>query len=216
MATWGAHIRIAEAILNVDCSLDEENFLVGNIGPDCGQPNEDWSEFSPSKSVSHWINEDNIIEAEKYYDKYLNKEIKDNNLYSFLLGYYVHLLTDIQWGNMVDEKKKTDVKYQKLETDKNFIWTIKKDWYDLDHLYFRRNPKSIFHRIFKNIESFPDYLDYYPVGAIERQLKYIIGFYTKYDGNPEREYTYFTAKEMDDFVNEKSKYIIGLLKEKRK
>lgn len=41
---------------------------------------------------------------------------------------------------------------------------------------FRKNPKCIFHRIFKNIESFPNYLDYYPAGAIERQLRYISEF----------------------------------------
>ncbi|MCQ4925125.1 zinc dependent phospholipase C family protein [Tissierella carlieri] len=216
MATWGAHIRIAETILNANRSLDEKYFLVGNVGPDCGEPNEDWSEFFPSKSVSHWINKDEVIEAEKFYDEYLNKEIEDDKLYSFLLGYYVHLLTDIEWGNMVDEKKKIDDEYKKLETDKKFIWTIKKDWYDLDHLYFRKNPNSIFHRIFKNIESFPDYLDYYPAGAIERQLRYISGFYTKYNGNPEREYIYLTEKEMDDFVSEKSNCIIELLKENRK
>ncbi len=216
MATWGAHIRIAESILNIDRSLDEECFLVGNVGPDCGEPNKDWSEFFPPKSISHWINEDDIIEAEKFYNEYLNKGIEDNKLYSFLLGYYVHLLTDIQWTKMVDDKKKTDDEYKKLETDSKFIWTIKKDWYDLDHLYFKKNPNSIFHRIFKNIESFPDYLDYYPAGAIERQLRYISGFYTKYKGNLEREYIYLTEKEMDDFVSEKSKYIIELLKEKRK
>ena len=214
MATWGVHIRIAESILNIDRSLDEECFLVGNVGPDCGEPNEDWSEFFPSKSISHWINEDDIVEAEKFYNEYLNKEVEDNKLFSFLLGYYVHLLTDIEWSKMVDDKKKTDDEYKKLETDKKFIWTIKKDWYDLDHLYFRKNPNSIFHRIFKNIGSFPDYLNYYPAGAIERQLKYISGFYTKYNGNPEREYKYLTEKEMDEFVSEKSKYIIELLKEK--
>ena len=70
MATWGAHIRIAEAILNADSSLDEKAFLVGNIGPDCGEPYEDRSEFFPSKKVSHWINEDKKIDADKFYDKY--------------------------------------------------------------------------------------------------------------------------------------------------
>lgn len=216
MATWGVHIRIAEAILNAHSSLDEKYFLVGNVGQDCGQPNEDWSEFFPPKSVSHWINEDNFIEAEKFYKKYLNKGIEDNKLYSFLLGYYVHLLIDIEWIGIMDEKKKTDNNYKKLEKDEKFIWTIKEDWYDLDHLYFRKNPNSIFHRIFKNIESFPDYLDYYPAGAIERQLRYIREFYTKYNGNPDREYIYLTEKEMDDFVSKKSNDIIELLEKKRK
>lgn len=41
MATWGAHIRIAENLLNLGFNLDEETFLVGNLAPDCNQANED-------------------------------------------------------------------------------------------------------------------------------------------------------------------------------
>ncbi|MFT9493878.1 hypothetical protein [Anaerosolibacter sp.] len=58
MATWGAHIRIAETILKIYIDLDEKSFLIGNVGPDCGEPNKDWSEFSPPKKVSHWTNDE--------------------------------------------------------------------------------------------------------------------------------------------------------------
>lgn len=34
---------------------------------------------------------------------------------------------------MIDNKMDKDENYVKLKTDKKFIWTIKKDWYDLDH-----------------------------------------------------------------------------------
>jgi hypothetical protein len=214
MATWGAHIRIAEAILNSGDNLNEEYFLVGNVGPDCGEPNEDWSEFSPPKTVSHWYDDQNIIQAELFYSKYLSTHIDDHKLFSFLMGYYVHLLTDVEWSSMVKERTKFDPEYKKLETDREFIWTIKEDWYDLDHLYFKKNPNCIFHRVFKNIVSFPDYLDYYPSGAIERQLRYINAFYTGYEGNPEREYKYLTEAEMDNFVSTKSQKIIEHLKHK--
>lgn len=211
MATWGAHIRIAEAILENYNNLDARSFLIGNVGPDCGEPNEDWSEFSPPKTVSHWLNSENSIDSESFFNKYLSKPISDMNEYSFLLGYYSHLITDKEWGKMFQKKVDSDPIYAELETDKKFIWKIKEDWYDLDHLYFMKNPTGIFHKVFKNINSFPDYLDYYPVGAIERQIKYISNFYTEYSGNPNREYTYLTETEMDSFVKSTSDHIVNEL-----
>lgn len=121
MATWGAHIRIAEAILKEYSNLHETSFLVGNVGPDCGEPNEDWSEFSPPKEVSHWSDCENVIQANHFYKKYLEQNIEDSLRHSFLLGYYVHLLTDIEWSKMIVEKKKTDPEYRKLDQDKKFI-----------------------------------------------------------------------------------------------
>ncbi len=209
MATWGAHIRIAEAILEVHNHLDEKSFLVGNIGPDCGEPNEDWTEFLPPKLVSHWLNSDNRIDAEAFFKKHLSMPIDDKNQYSFLLGYYSHLITDIEWGKMFRKKRESDSVYDRLETDKNFIWTIKEDWYDLDHLYFKKNPNSIFYRLFKNIELFPNYLEYYPAGAVEKQIKYIRDFYMSYDDNPVRDYIYLTEDEMNHFVASTSEMIVS-------
>lgn len=212
MATWGAHIRIAEAILEIFKDLDEVSFLVGNVGPDCGMPNEDWSQFSPPKAVSHWMDEAKNIQAEAFYQQYLDKEIDDRALKSFLVGYYVHLLTDIGWSHMLKAKMVSDESYQRLKTEPKFIWTIKEDWYDLDHLFFRRNPNGIFHRVFRHITTFPDYLDYYPAGGIERQIRYISGFYSGYDGNPERTYQYLHESEMDHFVSSQTSEIVEILK----
>lgn len=46
MATWIAHLRIAENILRNGRGLDKTAFVSGNIAPDAGVPNEDWSIFS--------------------------------------------------------------------------------------------------------------------------------------------------------------------------
>lgn len=208
MATWGAHIRIAEEILKFNSNLDEESFLIGNVGPDCGEPNEDWSIFSPPREVSHWLNVDNVIDSDAFFGNYLSRPVENKNEYSFLLGYYSHLITDIEWKKMFKKKKESSTIYDRLETDKNFIWTIKEDWYDLDHLYFKKNPNSIFYQLFKDINSFPDYLEYYPVGAIERQIKYISDFYMKYDGNPIRDYKYLTEAEMNHFVSSTAELIV--------
>ena len=51
MATWLAHLRVAELILE-GFHLPEEDFLVGNIAPDCGKPVP--GGFDPPKEVTHW------------------------------------------------------------------------------------------------------------------------------------------------------------------
>lgn len=213
MATWGLHIRIAEGLLNRGYDFDEESFLVGNIGPDCGMPNEDWSKFEPPTEVSHWSDKGkkNIF-ADKFYKAYLDKEVSDRKEKSFLLGYYTHLLTDIKFKKLISKKQKEDVNYQRLKTDKKFIWTIKEDWYDLDHLYFRDNPDSIFFRVFQDVKYFPDYLDYYPEGAIIQRIKYITEFYQNPSKNLDREYKYLTRDEMNSFLDKTLDFIDNDLK----
>lgn len=56
MATWIAHLRIAENLLK-KYDFEIESFLVGNIGPDSGVPVEESSEFDPPKRITHWQNE---------------------------------------------------------------------------------------------------------------------------------------------------------------
>ena len=51
MATWLAHLRVAELILE-EFHFPEEDFLVGNIAPDCGEPVP--GGFDPPKEVTHW------------------------------------------------------------------------------------------------------------------------------------------------------------------
>ena len=119
MATWIAHLRIAENILKDMNNFDSRAFILGNIGPDSGVPNEDWSNFNPPKKITHWINEENNIDAEEFFHKYIEKYTRENkevdircrssmdySRYTYLLGYYVHLLTDIEWSKFFNEKKK--------------------------------------------------------------------------------------------------------------
>lgn len=68
MATWITHFRIAENILKVREDLDTEAFVVGNIGPDSGVPNEDWSNFDPPKIITHWYcKNDKSINSEGFF-----------------------------------------------------------------------------------------------------------------------------------------------------
>lgn len=42
MASWMVHLRIADKLLGRISDLDESAFVLGNIAPDSGVPNEDW------------------------------------------------------------------------------------------------------------------------------------------------------------------------------
>lgn len=201
MASWMVHFRVADALLD-EIGGNTEQFIVGNIGPDCGEPNEDWSKFSPSTEVSHWNPEKSKrgIQSEAFYDRYV-KDRRGDSRYSFYVGYYVHLLTDKLWSLIIYEP--TEAKYHdKLEQDNKFIWVIKEDWYDLDAKYLRDHPNFRTFRIFDKITSFPNvYLGYYSETAIERQIKYISNFYNAYESNLDRDYPYLSEEQMDAFVS---------------
>lgn len=55
MATWVTHLIIADAVMNQFPKLDRRGFCVGNIAPDCNVENEDWTAFTPSREVTHWM-----------------------------------------------------------------------------------------------------------------------------------------------------------------
>lgn len=214
MATWIAHLRIAENILKNMDYLDSIAFILGNVGPDSGVPNEDWSSFNPPKKITHWINEENNIDAESFFDKYIKNNLMEYSKYAYVLGYYIHLLTDIEWSKFFNEKKKNALYNKKLKEDASFIWTIKKDWYGLDFLYLEKNPNFIFHTIFKNIEQVPDYIDYFPKGALMKQVKYITEYYLGDNEETKENFIYLNEEEMDKFIDETSKKIFSILKGK--
>ncbi len=208
MASWMVHFRIADLFLNKISNISYTHFIVGNIAPDSGEPNEDWSKFTPPSEVSHFLkgSSKSEIMSDKFFEIYLvNKN--ENEVQSFYLGYYIHLLTDILWSKYIVTPLKEKFKTE-FENDKNFIWTVKKDWYDLDHLYLKENPNFRTFRIFESITSFPNnYLDFYSNTAFEKRIKYISDFYNNFDGELNREYIYLTKEQVNEFVNIASKEI---------
>lgn len=214
MATWIAHLRVAENLINRGLNFKVEPFTVGNIGPDAGVPNEDYSEFTPSPNITHW-KEDKVIKPENFREKYLDKVMNkvSTDKYAFYLGYYVHLLTDVKWTEFFQYKKEDSLHREGFERDKDFIWVIKKDWYGLDFLYLDKNPESIFFTCFKNVIDVPDYLDYYPKGAFTKKVKYISDYYLGENEETKENFIYLTEKEMDKFIEEASDSIYNRLKE---
>jgi len=218
MATWITHLRIAEQLQN-DLQLHQETFLLGNLGPDSGLPNEDWSSFNPPKKITHFLSDTKIngshIDVNRFFNTYLT-QIDCNQLSqrdSFLIGYYVHLLTDISWSNLHNKIKEKNPSYaQKLKENPAFIWEVKKDWYGQDFEYLKNHQENIFNKVVLKIKTVEDHLDYFPQGAFTKQLNYIQDYYREENKIVPTD-RYLTKKEMDGFVRDSVKGIKEILEQ---
>ena len=202
MASWMAHLRIADKLLDEIGDLSKKHFIVGNIAPDSGEPvNGDWNIFTPPTNISHWKLEGipRSERAEKFKEKYLSVIGRTDEI-AFYLGYYTHLLTDYIWSRDIFLPQK-DQYAAEFEKDPGFIWQIKRDMYDLDHLYYKEHTSFRAFSIFASITTFPNkYLDYFSEAAFEKKIAYITQFYKDYSGDLDREYPYFTKTDMNAFV----------------
>lgn len=227
MATWGSHFRIAENLLVKYPNLNRKCFAIGNIGPDCGLPDKNWSAFTPPKETTHFAvsNMSDFFKVKtnkfalndvKFYLKYL----KGSNLISplddrsFFFGYFIHLITDNLWNYYIMKPLK-DNYLTEFQKNSNFIWTVKRDWYDLDKLYLAENKDSLFWKDFLKAEYNEPFLDFLPLEGVQRQMEFIKEFYQiskeEYSRISGREYVYLDKKEMDNFITNSSNIILEVL-----
>ena len=104
MASWMVHLRIADMILDSIPNLSPVEFIVGNIAPDSGVPNEDWSAFFPPTKVSHFKTTSNKADPDAFAAKYWTEKLRsgyNERQYAFFLGYLTHLLTDVLWSEQI-------------------------------------------------------------------------------------------------------------------
>lgn len=184
MGTWIAHLRIAENLLHHFPELDEVTFTFGNLSPDSGIPNADWTEFDPPKEVTHFLRkgqEEHEIQDLVYYQQYLAdvKPDDDIKLYSFRLGYFFHLICDIMWSKRIGAATKQQFKELFEKDKKKAINLIKDDWYGLDQLYVRDHPRHIFWRVVMPNPYPPSYLPFVKEEALHRQYDHIRKFYSE-------------------------------------
>lgn len=227
MATWVTHLIIADRILNKIPKLDRHGFCVGNIAPDCNVENEDWTCFTPPREVTHWMSGKRKIasDCDRFYKEYIKSRINDiktDEEYSFLMGYYSHLIVDAEFQRFIrDEKRVVSVwkrikahpvlSKKSLDMPENYD-SIKalikkeermKDIYSMEVDYLNRHPESGYFTEILKLTDFPDYIGYLPKGAIVRKIKvmaYIpikeISIYP-YIAMTEREYKYFIDRALE-------------------
>lgn len=215
MASWMVHLRIADKLLDIIPGLSPTEFIVGNIAPDSGVPNEDWSAFSPPTKVSHFKTGTQKAGPEAFASKYFTCAQRENyspSQFSFYLGYLTHLLTDRLWSEQVarpslDRFGKTDAPDRE-----EFIWKLKQDWYDLDFKYLRDHPDFRAFHVYRNAVDFRnDFMEEFAPDAFDNRRKYITSFYLQDKDNLDRTYLYLTEAEMDSFVDASAREILDIL-----
>ena len=194
MATWVTHLMIADSVLQHFPSLDRHGFCIGNIAPDCNVENEDWTAFTPSREVTHWMQGERkkASDCDAFYDEYIAKRrdhIQNTEEYAFLMGYYAHLITDAAFQKMIRDEERVKAAWKRIKKNENLrersagmeeTWDNakklipKRIWighiYSLEAEYLNAHPDSGYLTEILTLKDFPDYIDYLPEGAIVRKI----------------------------------------------
>ena len=206
MATWVTHLMIADRVMKQCHELDMHGFCVGNIAPDCNVENADWTYFTPSREVTHWMSKERKVASDcaSFCEEYILKrknEIQSQEQYSFLLGYYAHLITDAAFQWYIRDDKRVKDTWRRINADDNLRVRAKgysEDWdsvkklisknermheiYSLEAEYLRDNPTSGYLTEILPLTEFPDYIDYLPHGCIVRKIG-VMGYLPEFDEN---------------------------------
>ena len=194
MATWVTHLMIADSVLQHIPSLDRRGFCVGNIAPDCNVENEDWTVFTPSREVTHWMQgaRKKASDCDAFYEQYIAKRrdgIQSAEEYAFLMGYYAHLITDAAFQKMIRDEDRVKAVWKRIKENEELrersvgmeeSWDNakklipKRVWvghiYSLEAEYLNAHPGSGYLTEILPLKDFPDYIDYLPAGAIVRKI----------------------------------------------
>ena len=236
MATWVTHLMIADGVLKHFPSLDRHGFCVGNIAPDCNVENEDWTVFTPSREVTHWMQEERkkASDCDAFCEKYITSrrdEIKSAEEYAFLLGYYAHLITDAAFQAMIRNEDRVKAAWSRIKADEDYAaasegmeetWdTIKKlvpkrermrRIYVIEGEYLRDHQDSGYLTEILSLKEFPDYIDYLPSGAIVRKIG-VMGYMPEPDDSVTKFIT-MSREEYAAFVNDTMSLVVKQFTEK--
>lgn len=215
MGTWISHLRIAENLLSHFPEVDEATFAFGNLSPDSGIPNADWTEFDPPKEVTHFLHkgeEEHAIHDLAYYRQYMAdiKPEDDLQLYSFRLGYFFHLICDILWARRIGAATKQQFEELFAKDKRQAIGLVKDDWYGLDQLYVRAHPDHIFWRVIMTRPYPPSYLPFVKEQALHHQYNHIRKYYSEQEDQwfLNIPYRYLNENVMTCVVNESIQAIL--------
>lgn len=227
---------IADKVMDKVTKLDRRGFSVGNIAPDFNVENEDWTAFIPSREITHWMSGKRKVasDSDAFCEEYIIKRkdgIKSEEQYSFLLGYYTHLITDASFQKYIrDEKRvrdvwsriKADAKLQERAKGYSEDWdSIKKifpmdervnEMYSMEAEYLRENPESGYLTEILLLKEFPDYIDYLPAGSIVRKIG-VMGYMPEVDESITSPIT-ISRDEYKAFVEDTVELVVSKFRER--
>ena len=221
---------IADGVLQHFPSLDRHGFCVGNIAPDCNVENEDWTAFTPSREVTHWMQGERkkASDCDAFCEKYITSrrsEIKSAEEYAFLLGYYAHLITDAAFQAMIRDENRVKAAWKRIKENEELreqsagmeeTWDNakklipKRVWvghiYSLEAEYLEAHPDSGYMTEILPLKAFPDYIDYLPEGAIARKIG-VMGYLPKIN-EVLGEWVAISREEYEEYIQETIQMIL--------
>ncbi len=203
---------------------------------DCNVENENWTQFTPPREVTHWMTDKRKVasDCDRFYDKYIGERKQGLNSVeekSFLLGYYAHLITDAEFQRYIRDEKRVKAVWNRIknhavlsERSQGMVenWdSVKilingkermKDIYSIEKEYLEENPNSGYFTEIIELKSFPDYIEYLPFGAIVRKVA-IMGYMPKRETG-EFIYIGMSRDEYGTFVNSATELVIDAINRK--
>lgn len=219
MASWVVHTMIAEKLLKMIPGLDVRGFLVGNIAPDCNVENADWTEFIPPREITHWMSGKSKLtaEPEAFYERYVRTDLP-NEQYSFYLGYYAHLVADVEFQIFTRRPDRVAECFIRAKRDRRIYELIKDGPEEFDTLkaalgrkrmedelrcieknWLDNDPANLYECVLMSVTEFPDYLDYLPHGAVTRKISGMRNSHGEI-AMPET-FVFYTAEEIGMFID---------------
>lgn len=235
MATWVTHLMIADLVMKQCIGLDKHGFCIGSIAPDCNVENGDWSCFTPSREVTHWMSKERKVasDSDSFLVEYIinrKNEIKSHEQYSFLLGYYGHLISDAAFQWFIRDDSRVKVAWTRIYADDTLrerAMGYSEDWDSIKRLisnnermheihlfeaeYLRENPTSGYLTEILTLKEFPDYIDYLPHGCIVRKIG-VMGYLPDVDTYPVKPIS-ISREEYSSFVNSAAMLVVEKLRE---
>lgn len=218
MATWVSHLIIADKVLEKLPHLLRHEFCVGNIAPDCNIENDDFTDFTPSREVTHWMQGSvkMLDDSERFLDEFVRRK---NELSaaeeSFLLGYYAHLITDAEFRIFICDEERLRASWRRIkaapalkEKTRNMPETWEnvkalfpkkermKDIYSIEKKYLDIHKESGYITEILPLKVFPDYIDYLPQGAIVRKIN-VMGYMPQEE---QRKFPYIVISEEEYYL----------------
>lgn len=223
MASWVTHLMIADGVLEHFPWLDRRGFCVGNIAPDCNVENEDWTAFTPPRAVTHWMSGERkqAADCDAFCRAYILERldaVSRGEEYSFLLGYYAHLITDAAFQAFIRDEQQVRAAWRRVMADealreRSVGMTQDRDAlkrlipkqqrmgeiYSIEARYLKEHPNSGFLTEILPLKEFPDYIDYLPHGCVVRKIG-VMGFVPREDDGIKR--IVITGEEYSAFVSD--------------
>lgn len=234
MANWITHTIVADILFERYSNLDERAFCVGNVAPDCNMPS--GKNFIPPREITHFMDGKDKLSAryDLFFEKYIeNQSFASNEKYSFLLGYYTHLITDVEYMRFCRDPEQLSRIFSRVRRhpemakvlaggEENFMALrnafgkkrIFSDIVLMENAYLKMNPDCSYNRILRNIEFFPNYLDFFPENYYAEKISMMISEYDCAPKTAEEEYIFFTEEEYKNYLSQTSRLIVAKMEEK--